>query len=102
LFAATEEVTWGLASTVASEADDLSKIEGLCDSRRYFAATARQASRTRVQNQRRTINGATEFCDYSCRAICVLADASTSSTAATCRLSRHAGRCRVSASPPAT
>jgi hypothetical protein len=24
----SEEVTWGLASTVASEADDLSKIEG--------------------------------------------------------------------------
>jgi hypothetical protein len=31
LFAATEEVTWGLASMVASEADDLSKIVRFCD-----------------------------------------------------------------------
>jgi len=31
LFAATEEVTWGLASMVASEADDLPKIVRFCD-----------------------------------------------------------------------
>jgi hypothetical protein len=29
--AATEEVIWGLASMVASEADDLSKIVRFCD-----------------------------------------------------------------------
>jgi hypothetical protein len=66
-----------------------STIVRFCDNRLSHLNPPSGASRTCVRNQRRTINGATEFCDYSCRAICVPADASPSPTAATCRLPGH-------------
>jgi hypothetical protein len=58
-----------LARGELSPGAEVLRTEGFSDSRRYLAAIARQASRTRVQNQRRIINGPTEFCDSSCRAI---------------------------------